>query len=163
MDDRSPQEQEAVLLAELGRYRPELLDRPRLVVGTKADVATHDYDGLRISAVTHEGLDELLGRVATLVETARAEEPAPAPFVVHRPEEEGFAVVRDEDGTWRVRGRSAERVVAVADLTNEEAAAYVQDRLRKMGVEKALARAGVREGDIVRIGPVELEYVEGIG
>jgi GTP-binding protein len=163
MDDRSPQDQEAVLLSELGRYRPELLDRPRLVVGTKVDVATHDYDGLRISAVTHRGLDELLGRLATLVETARAEEPEPAPFVVHRPDEEGFTVGRDEDGTWRVRGRSAERVVAVADLTNEEAAAYVQDRLRKMGVEKALARAGVREGDIVRIGPVELEYVEGIG
>jgi GTP-binding protein len=49
-------------------------------------------------------------------------------------------------------------VVAVADLTNEEAAAYVQQRLRRMGVEKALARAGAREGDVVRIGPVELEY-----
>jgi GTP-binding protein len=168
MDGRAPADQESVLLDELRRYRPELLDRPRLVVGTKADVAAFDFDGMKISAVTHQGLDRLLGRLTTLVEQARAEEPEPVPFVVHRPEEEGFAVVRDDDGAWRVRGRSAERVVAVADLTNEEAAAYVQQRLRRMGVEKALARAGAREGDVVRIGPVELEYAddgssEGIG
>src|SRR2546422_4207640 len=37
VDGRSPAEQERVLLAELGRYRPELLERPRLVVGSKAD------------------------------------------------------------------------------------------------------------------------------
>ena len=60
-------------------------------------------------------------------------------------------------------GRNAERVVAMADLTNVEAMEYVQHRLRKMGVERALARAGAREGDLVRIGPVELDYFEGIG
>jgi GTP-binding protein len=49
----------------------------------------------------------------------------------------------------------------MADLTNPEAVAYVQERFRKMGVERALARAGVREGDLVRVGPIELEYVEG--
>jgi len=81
---------------------------------------------------------------------------------VLRPAEEGFAVVRDDDGAWRIRGRNAERVVAMADLTNEEAIAYVQHRLRQMGVERALARAGAREGDLVRVGPVELEYLEGI-
>jgi Obg family GTPase CgtA-like protein len=57
----------------------------------------------------------------------------------------------------------AERVVAMADLTNIEAMEYVQHRLRTMGVERALARAGARDGDVVRIGPVELDYVEGIG
>jgi len=83
--------------------------------------------------------------------------------VVLRPAEEGFSVVRDDDGAWRVSGRSAERVVAMADLTNVEAMEYVQYRLRTMGVERALARAGAREGDVVRIGPVELDYVEGLG
>ena len=89
-----PEEQERVLLAELESHQPELLDRPRLVVGTKADVAQHDFDGLRISAVAHQGLDELLGRLGTLVDEARGAEPEPAPFVVHRPAEEGFAVER---------------------------------------------------------------------
>ena len=53
---------------------------------------------------------------------------------------------RDDDGAWRVSGRSAERVVAVADMTNEEALAYVQERFRRMGVEKALAKAGAQRG-----------------
>ena len=181
VDGRTPAEQERVLLDELGRYRPELLERPRLVVGTKADVATMSLpedtraddddefdasskdDALTISAVTRQGLDPLLGRLGTLIREARAEEPDPEPFVVLRPVEEGFAVVRDDDGTWRVSGRTAERVVAMADLTNLEAMEYVQYRLRKMGVDRALARAGVREGDVVRIGPVELDYQEGLG
>ena len=163
-DDESedPVTQERVLLEELGRYRPELLDRPRLVIGSKADVALFDFDGIRVSAVTHQGVDELLGALGAMVAEARAAEPEPEPFVVLRPVEEGFSVARDDDGAWRVSGRTAERVVAMADLTNQEAVAYVQDRFRRMGVERALARAGAREGDTVRVGPVELEYVEGI-
>jgi GTPase len=160
-DGRSPEDQERVLVEELGRYRPDLLDRPRLVVGSKADVAQVPFDGMRISAVTHDGLPELLGTLATMVDEARDTEPAEEGFVVLRPVEEGFSVVRDEDGSWRVNGRAAERVVAMADLTNAEALAYVQERFRRMGVERALARAGAREGDTVRIGPVELDYVEG--
>jgi GTP-binding protein len=165
VDERSPDEQARILLDELGRYRPELLDRPRVVVASKVDVATQSVppDALPVSAVTRQGLDELLGRLGTLVGEARSAEPEAEPFVVLRPAEEGFSVVRDDDGAWRVAGRSAERVVAMADLTNVEAMEYVQHRLRTMGVERALARAGAREGDVVRIGPVELDYVEGIG
>ena len=81
--------------------------------------------------------------------------------MVHRPIQEGFVIVRDDDGAWRVNGRAAERVVAMADLTNEEALRYVHERFRRMGLERALARAGAHEGDTVRIGPVELEYQEG--
>ncbi len=158
-----PDEQERVLVSELERYEPELLDRPRVVIGTKADVATLPYAGPRISAVTHQGIDRFVGTLGSLVDEARAAEPAPQPFVVLRPEEEGFSVDRDDDGVWRVSGRAAERVVAMADLTNTEALAYVHDRFKRMGVERALARAGAREGDTVRIGGIELEYVEGLG
>ena len=38
--------------------------------------------------------------------------------------------------------------------------AYVQQKLRRMGVERALARAGARDGDVVRIGGIELTYEE---
>jgi GTPase len=162
LDGEDPAEQERVLVEELGRYRPELLDRPRLVVGSKADVALFEFEGPRLSAVTHEGVDELLGTAGSMVAEARAAEPEPAPFVVLRPAEQGFSVVRDDDGAWRVTGKSAERVVAMADLTSDQAVAYVQDRFRRMGIERALARAGAREGDTVRIGGVELEYVAGL-
>src|SRR5204862_1286397 len=78
-DGRSPDEQARVLIDELRRYRPELLDRPRVIVGSKADVATEDaatsgFEGLAISAVTRAGLDEFVGEVARLVDEARAAE-----------------------------------------------------------------------------------------
>jgi GTP-binding protein len=161
VEGRSPEEQERVLLDELGRYQPDLLDRPRLVVGSKADVATEPYDGLAVSAVTRAGLPRFLGTLGTMIEEARAVEPDDGGFVVLRPRESGYSVVRDDDGAYRVTGRAAERVVAMADLTNVEALAYVHERFRKMGVERALARAGARDGDTVRIGEIELEYVEG--
>ena len=161
VEGRSPEEQERVLLDELGRYQPDLLDRPRLVVGSKADVATEPYDGLAISAVTRAGIPRFLGTLGTMIEAARAVEPDDGGFVVLRPRESGYSVVRDDDGAYRVTGRAAERVVAMADLTNVEALAYVHERFRKMGVERALARAGARDGDTVRIGGIELEYVEG--
>ena len=166
-EGRSASEQRDVLLAELEQYRPVLLERPRLVVANKADVVSGEAgvdDGdadVRISAVTRAGLDEFLGRLGTLIDDARAVEPEREGFVVLRPEETGFSVTRDDDGGWRVHGRAAERVVAVADLTNHEALSYVQERFRRMGVERALQRAGAREGDLVRVGAVELEYVEG--
>ena len=59
-----------------------------------------------------------------------------------------------------MKGRPAERAVALADVTTADAIAYVQQRLRRMGVERALAEAGARDGDVVRIGAVELTYEE---
>ena len=162
MDGRSPEDQERILLDELGRYQPELLTRPRIVVGTKADIAQFETEHPSISAVTHQGLDELMGQLGTLIEGARESVPTPETYVVHRPAEEGFSVTRESDGAFRLAGRSAERVVAMADLTNIEALDYIHQRFRKMGVERALARAGAREGDLVRIGDIELEYVEGL-
>jgi GTP-binding protein len=158
VDERTPAEQERVLLDELRRYQPELLARPRVVVGSKADVAAFDFDGLRISAVAHAGLDEFLGRVAVLVEAARATEGEAEPYVVLRPQEQGFSVVREGAHAWRVRGRLAERAVALADITDAEAMAYVQQKLARMGVERALARAGAIDGDVVRIGDHELVF-----
>ena len=157
VDERPPAEQERILLDELGRYRPELLERPRLVVGSKADVATHAWSGLRVSAVTGGGVQEVLGRAATLVREARAAEPEHESFVVHRPEAEGFRVERRAGG-FVVIGRQAERAVAVNDLTDPQALAYVQDRLRRLGIDRALARAGAQPGDSVRIGELEFEY-----
>jgi GTP-binding protein len=157
----SPEAQEQVLLDELGRYRPELLDRPRLVVGSKADAAADGvaWDGPRISAATGDGVRELLGRMATAVSVARAGEPVAESFAVHRPAPEGVAVARDESGSgWIVSGRPALRAVAINDITNADALAYVQGRLNQLGVNRALARAGARPGDIVHIGGFEFEY-----
>ncbi len=160
-EGRSPEEQERVLLEELRRYRSELLDRPRLLVGSKVDVATDGTrgPGLRISAVTGEGIDVLLSRLATAVADARRDEPVPeGTVVVHRPLGEGIEVMRADDGSFVVRGRAALRAVALSDLTEDDAVDYVQHRLRRLGVERALVRAGVRDGDTVHLGELTFTY-----
>jgi len=157
-----PAAQEATLVRELGDYRPELLERPRLRVGSKADAADpaarDGFDGLVVSAVTGAGLPQVTGAMADLVDEARRTLPAPEQHVVHRPTPEGVYVERGDDGAFVVRGRPAERAVAVSDITNAQALAYVQQRLKRLGVDRALARAGAREGDVVHIGGFTFEY-----
>jgi GTP-binding protein len=159
-DERPPDEQLRILTHELGAYRPELLERPQLVVGSKADAPTHEWDGLRVSAMTGEGLQEVLGRLAVLVREARSTQAVRDSFVVHRPEAEGIRIDRADDASWIVLGRPAARAVALNDITNADALAFIQDRLKKLGVDKALAKAGARDGDIVHIGAFSFEYVE---
>jgi GTP-binding protein len=155
-----PEEQERILLAELGAYRAELLERPRVLAGSRLDLAPDAAaPELRFSAVTGEGLTPLLGAMADAVRSVRATEPEPSAFVVHRPvPSEGIAVVRDVDGAWRVHGRAAERSVALSDLNQIDALEYAQSRLKSLGVDKALAKAGARNGETVRVGTYAFEY-----
>jgi GTP-binding protein len=76
---------------------------------------------------------------------------------VHRPEPEGVTVNR-EGSEFVVAGRQAERAVAVSDLTNLDALEHVHRRLKRIGVDRALARAGARDGDAVRIGDLRFTY-----
>jgi len=164
--EAAPDIQLRILMDELGAYRPGLLQRRRLVVGSKADVASGRLPeaDLVVSAVTGAGVVELTGRLATLVRQARQDEPQPdadvAP-VVHRPVADRAAdavSVRREGDAWRVLGRPAARAVALSDLTDPQAQDYVAQRLRALGVDRELARAGARPGDEVRIGDMAFEY-----
>jgi len=170
-EGRSPGEQCRILLGELERYRPELLDTPRLVAGSKADIAGHSDEGttsveLRISAVTRAGLDDLLRRLAALVAEARRGGTGDATtggedlagFVVHRPVGEGFVVERTGARAWVVRGRPAERAVNLSDLTDDAALDVATRRLRKLGVDRALTRAGAVDGDEVTVGNVSFTW-----
>ena len=149
---RSPAEQERVLLEELRRYQPELLSRPRLVVGSRTDLASPDlaWEGERVSALTGAGVaspgrphrragggrpGRTSGRLSDSWCTA--------------PRRPGSRWDESADGGWAVSGRAAQRAVALSDLTNPEALAYAQGRLRRLGVDRALARAGARAGDRV--------------
>ena len=158
VETRSPAEQLDVLLHELGEYQPDLLERPRLVVGSKADIAAHDFEGLTISAVTGAGTREVVGKLADMVRAVRAEVPMPVSYAVHRPAAESFRIERSDDGGYVVVGREAERAVAMNDLTNPEAMTVVHDRLKRLGVDRALARAGAKQGDRVRIGALQFDY-----
>jgi len=183
-----PAEQHRVLVDELRRYQPELLDRPRLVVGSKADmVAPEDLpappaaesfdrvdpavavstDGdddafhpdLVISSITGQGIPALVGRLGTMVDGARTAEPeADGTIVIHRPLPDGFTVERLGDHEFAVLGKVAERAVALNDVTTDEAADYVQSRLKRLGVDRALAKAGARDGDTVHIADLSFTW-----
>jgi len=90
---------------------------------------------------------------------ALAEPPDAAGVVVHRLEAagDGFTLER-EDGVYVVKGRKIERLANQTNFENEESAHRFQRDLARVGVEGALRKAGVRPGDTVRIGTVELEW-----
>ena len=164
LDGVSPATQMNVLLEELGTYRPDLLDRPRVIVGTKADLISEDdltamgWEHPVISAVTQQGVRELVGRMASAVHEARLVEPVSEGLVVIRPEASGAVVERLAENEYRLVGREVERVVALNDVTTPEALAWIDARLQRLGVLKMLARAGASDGDIVWIGEFSFEY-----
>ena len=156
-----PREQLDILLRELGDYQADLLERPRVVVGSKGDVAAHEFEGvLTISSVTGEGIDQLVAQLAGLVLQVRREEAEQQDHtvVVHKPLPDEIFVERDGQNAWVVEGRPAIRAVRFQDLTDDEALAEIVRRLRALGVDRMLTRAGVRDGDVVTIGPLSFEW-----
>jgi GTPase len=145
-------------------------DRPRLVVLNKIDVPEAreladlvkpelEARGLpvyEVSAATHEGLRELGFAMAEIVARARELAPEPEPVrVVIRPQavkDAGFEIVRTDEGAYLIRGEKPSRWVTQTDFTNDEAVGYLADRLARLGVEEALAKAGAEPGDTVLIG-----------
>lgn len=159
---RAPGAQLEVLLGELGKHEPSLLERPRLVVGSRADLAAPAVAAEAalptVSALTGEGVDWLVARLGAMVADARALQPRPRRVVLHRPVPTGVVVQRSADGALVVRGRQAERAVALSDMTDAGALAYAEGRLKRLGVDRALAKAGARRGDRVRVGTFEFEW-----
>jgi GTP-binding protein len=163
----TPAEQLDALLVELEAFRPELLERPRLVVGSRADVARFEPgDGSTpaldavVSAVTRDGVDRLVSVLLSMVAEARHDQAGDRMPIVHRPPAEGVRVQRAPDGSWEVIGREAARAVALSDLTDPGAQAHAWAQLRRLGVARALTRAGVRSGDEVSVGALSFTWEE---
>jgi GTP-binding protein len=172
---RDPEQDFQTLREELRLHDPALLDKAQLVVANKIDLpaARERLDAFRtarqreglpvvaVSALDGEAIPDLIAAVGGLLpDAASLGAPAePAGVVVHRFESgrEGFSVDREDDA-FRVRGRRIERLVAQTDFDNEESAERFQRDLARLGIERELVRAGVRQGDTVRIGPTELEW-----
>ena len=97
--------------------------------------------------------------MAEIVAQARenAPEPEPARVVIRPPavKDAGFEIVRTDDGAYLIRGEKPSRWVAQTDFTNDEAVGYLGDRLARLGVEEALAKAGAEAGDTVLIGDLD--------
>ncbi len=163
--DRDPIKDVDVLRAELEAFDPELAARPFIVIATKMDVAPEKLpdvraahpDALGISAVTGEGIPELLRELSASVHQSRADTPAAAGYLRHVVRESPVEVKREGEA-WRVTGTRVERAVDQTDIANDEGVARLQRRLISMGVERKLEEAGAKRGDEVRIGTIDFDF-----
>lgn len=169
--------------AELEQYEPALATKPQIIGFNKMDLpdaqehfkkfvrnARRSIPVIPISAATGEGVRELLRGALAILDAL----PPPEKTVVVEtmpvfrpaPNEDAFTVEREgRDGDiqiFRVRGTKAERVAQMTNWDQEEGVQRTHRVLQAMGINDALRAAGVREGDYVRIGDVELEWGEGM-
>ncbi len=183
-EGRDPLDDFEVIRRELALYSPELAQRPALVAANKMDLpeaqaawprvrAALEARGFRafpISAVTGEGVEALLRAAWDEIAKARAESTARPALdgqvvgarqrPVARPALDDFTVERDVDGAFVVRGEGLERLVRRFDVGNRQIQQRLQVTFQRVGLDEALRRAGAREGDTVRVGGVEFEFVE---
>lgn len=182
IDGSDPAANHAAVEAELRAHGAGLAELPRLVCLSKADLVTSAEAAaavaqwrerlgeaalgvLATSAATGQGLEELRTAIVTAVpaeEPPRAAAQVEASHRVYRPgAAEAFEVRRTGPAAFRVEGDRIERLIARHDLDNEDALRYLEDRLRQLGVIRALESAGFTPGDDVEIAGTVFELDPG--
>jgi GTP-binding protein len=179
LDGSDPAENYATVEAELREHGHGLAGLPRLLALSKADLVPPEeaeraaerwrerlgVEVVATSAATGEGLEELSNAIFREVPPPEREaEPAEAPAThrVYRPGRgDAYSVERTGPGAFRVEGERVERLIARHDVDNDEALRYVEERLRSLGVIRALEAAGFEPGDDVEIGGIVFELDPG--
>lgn len=173
-EGRDPVEDFKTINKELEAYNPVLAKRPQVVAANKMDLQdaeenlsdlksylTGDIDLFPISAVTGEGIDPLMFKVAELLKTIGPPEP-----VVSEEEKVTRVVagerftVHKEDGVFVIEGKEVERHYAMTDFGNEDAVKRFLRILKLMGVDDELRQQGAQNGDTIRIGNLEFDFVD---
>ncbi|MBO2522190.1 MAG: GTPase ObgE [Firmicutes bacterium] len=182
LEGRDPCDDLRVLRRELSLYQPELAQRPSLVFANKMDLAEARAHVDRLkevaaemgaafysgSAATGEGLRDVLYALWQALQDAPAPQAPREGAVVFRPDFDrqrrrlnlrNFKIIRDEDG-FVVEGEDLVRLMERLNLESEAGMRYFQQLLGDIGVYEALRQAGASDGDTVRVGELEFEYVE---
>lgn len=187
MEGREPYEDYIAINKELGTHNLRLLERPQIIVANKMDMPGSE-ENLKlfkekltaekedefadeipifpISGVTKKGLPALLNATADLLEKTPEfpmyEEEMEEDVVnyTYREEDPGFVIHRDPDTTWVLSGDKLEKLFKMTNFEHEESVMRFSRQLRTMGVDEALRARGAKDGDIVRIGKFEFEFVE---
>jgi GTP-binding protein len=180
--ERDPWQDFEAINRELREYDAHLATRPQIIALNKIDLPeaqsrwptlkakaqAADYPVFAISAATHQGVDELMQFAAHRLQEIQREEAERAAAqsiidmegTVLRPQPEDAFTVAKEQGVYVVRGKRVERTVSMTNQDSEESMDRLQVMLAKMGVTRALEDAGVKVGDRVRFGKVELYWGE---
>ena len=165
----------ATIDAELEAYGHGLRERSELIALNKIDLAeareavpalvetleSRGREAVAVSAATGEGVDRLAKRLFTLVgPRAKPEAAAPAERrIAFKGSARDVSVLR-EGQAYRVKSDRIERLAAGIDWDSGDASAYFHRMLQRNGVEKQLRQLGVKEGDTVKIGRLDLEWKE---
>lgn len=175
-EGRDPVTDFQIIQAELKQYSEKLASRKQIIVATKIDSMqnTVRYDALekmakekqmeifKISAITGEGVRELLAHVSKVLRELPKEdlyEVEEIRKVYTLEETEGFTVKKDGK-LFIVDGPAVEKVVRRVNLLDNESMYYFHKCLANLGVDDALKQAGVQDGDTVVIAGFELEWYD---
>ncbi|MFW5786851.1 MAG: GTPase ObgE [Halanaerobiales bacterium] len=178
-EGRDPLEDFAIINEELKKYDKNLAELPQVVALNKIDLpeAQNNVSYLKeelekkgykvfiISAVTGKGLKKLTYYLGQKLEELpdRDKTPIRDENVVIRPdflEEEDIIVKQKSHNYYEIKGKLTDKMMQKTDFKNEEAVKRMLNVLKNNGLDEKMNKAGIKEGDTVKIGPLEFDYVE---
>ncbi|MCK1996546.1 GTP-binding protein [Paenisporosarcina quisquiliarum] len=181
MEGRDPYEDYLTINEELKQYNLRLTERPQIIVANKMDMPDSeenlkafkekvgsDMKVFPISAISRQGLQELLFAVADMLEVApefpleelMEEETETSVMYKYQAKQEDFTISRDDDGAFVLAGGSVERLFKMTDFSREDSIRRFSRQLRGMGIDDALRQRGAKDGDTVRLLKFEFEFIE---
>ncbi|WP_144511198.1 GTPase ObgE [Bacillus sp. FJAT-22090] len=181
MEGRDPYEDYLTINEELKQYNLRLTERPQVIVANKMDMPDAeenlkafkekvgpDMKVFPISAISRQGLQELLFAVADMLEVApefpleqlREEETETSVMYKHEAKKDDFEISRDDDGAFVLSGGTVERLFKMTDFSREDSIRRFSRQLRGMGIDEALRQRGAKDGDTVRLLQFEFEFIE---
>lgn len=185
-EGRDPYEDYLAINKELESYNLRLMERPQIIVTNKMDMPesqenleefkkklAENYDEFEelpaifpISGLTKQGLATLLDATAELLDKtpefllydeSDMEEEV---YYGFDEEEKAFEISRDDDATWVLSGEKLMKLFNMTNFDRDESVMKFARQLRGMGVDEALRARGAKDGDLVRIGKFEFEFVD---
>jgi len=176
IEGRNPVDDFYVINEELKKYSDKLIKRKQIIVASKADCATDDelynqleklaleekYPIYKISAVTGEGIEEVLLAVSKMlkeVQPIEMEEIEEKTVYKLKDEEPEYEIVL-EKGIYVVTGRAVEKLLGRVNMSDNESLHYFSKMLNKLGIEQKLKEMGIKEGDVVKLLDWEFEWYD---
>jgi GTP-binding protein len=178
LEGRDPLQDFETVNAELHAYEEDLLAKPMLVALNKADISeaqqnlesltmelqNRGYAVFPISAVTGDGVPELLQAVAAVLREVRQNEAeiekpqVQRRYTLENVDERAWSVDRLSRHHFAVTGIGIERFTRMTDFSRDEAVERFQRLLESSGISEELGRLGVEPGDVVHIADIELVW-----
>jgi GTP-binding protein len=173
-EGREPYDDYVTIREELKQFNENILKRPEIIIANKMDMENSlenlkkfkekvkDVDIFPITAITNEGLDDAVVKMADLLDEIPVEplyeEEKFESFVLYKfKKEEPFTIERDGE-VWVIKGKEVEKLLQMTRFGTEEATVRFTNKLRKMGIDQKLIELGIEEGDLVRILDYEFEF-----